>query len=226
MSKRLRADDRKRQILHAAVRCFARYGYRGATTAALAREAGCSEPILYRHFQNKQGLFLALLDLAANEAQVAFQTVIGPIKSPIEQLRAMLRLNPATADPRMTELYRVIFHAQSEHTDERVQAALSAHYRRYADFLTIIIAQAQKAGQVRADLSAEGLAWQLIHSAVGYAMIKPLDIPGHITRQAVEQTMALLMEQIVDAPAANDGKAKATPRRGATTSTASVVPKK
>lgn len=216
MGKRLKAADRREQILEAAVRCFARHGYGGTTTAQLARAAHVSEPILYRHFESKQGLFLALVERAGREAVAIFQSVIGPIKSPIEQLRALLRLNPATTDPRMAELYRVIFHAQSEHTHPRIQAALRQHYRGYADFLSAMITNAQQAGQVRRDVSALGLAWQLIHLAVGFAMVKPLDIPGHATRTAVEQAMALLMEQISGQEGKNNKQAghKTHGRRG------------
>ena len=55
---------------------------------------------------------------------------------------------------------------------------------------------AQRAGHVRADVSASGLAWQLVHAAIGFAMIKPLEIPGHATPAFVEQAIGLLMEQL------------------------------
>lgn len=200
MAKRLRAEDRRQRILEAAIKCFATDGYRGTTTAQLARTARVTEPILYRHFRSKHDLFLAMLDLASRVAMQMFQSVIGAIHSPIERLRALLRLNPAITDPRMTEIYRVIFHAQSEHTEPRIQSAIRQHYRRYAEFLTLLISNAQRAGQIRADLSAEGLAWQIIQAAVGYAMVKPLEIPGHASREAVEQAMALLIEQISASP--------------------------
>jgi AcrR family transcriptional regulator len=203
MAKRLKADDRRNQILDAAVRCFAKNGYRGATTAQLARAARVTEPVLYRHFKNKQSLFIALLDMAAEEAMRLFLTVIGPIKSPVERLRALLRLNPAITDPRAVELYTVVFHAQTE-GDPDVQAALRLHYVRYAEFLAGLIQQAQQADQIRRDVSAIGLSWQIIHAAVGFAMIKPLQIPGQATREAIEQIMALLMEQLSGGPHGDD----------------------
>lgn len=196
MPKRLKAHDRRAQILRAGLNCFARYGYRGTTTARLARAARVTEPILYRHFRNKRGFFIALLDLAAREAMGKFQAVIGAIHSPIEQLRALLRLNPAIVDPELKAIYRVVFHAQSEHAEPRIQTAIRQHYQRYQAFLTSLIMRAQEVGQIRRDLSASGLAWQIIQAAIGYAMVKPLDIPGHATREGVEQTMALLIEQI------------------------------
>ena len=51
-------------MLDAACRVFFESSYRGATTAEIAREAGISEPILYRHFGSKRDLYLACLDEA------------------------------------------------------------------------------------------------------------------------------------------------------------------
>ena len=73
---RLPAAERRQAIVEAAMRVFATGSYRGATTAGIAREAGISEPILYRHFASKRDLYFACLDLArarqraSNEAKL------------------------------------------------------------------------------------------------------------------------------------------------------------
>ena len=51
-------------MLDTACAVFFRKSYRGATTAEIAREAGITEPILYRHFGSKRDLYLACLDEA------------------------------------------------------------------------------------------------------------------------------------------------------------------
>src|SRR6059058_1465559 len=61
---RLTAVERRQAVLDTACRVFSRSSYRGATTAEIAREAGISEPILYRHFGSKRDLYLACLDEA------------------------------------------------------------------------------------------------------------------------------------------------------------------
>ena len=58
---RMRAADRRRQLLDVASRLFADLGYHGATTARLAAEAGVTEPILYQHFADKRDLYLTVL---------------------------------------------------------------------------------------------------------------------------------------------------------------------
>ena len=59
--RRLTADERRARILSAARTEFARAGYHGASTASIARAAGCSEPMLYKHFVGKQALFVVNL---------------------------------------------------------------------------------------------------------------------------------------------------------------------
>src|SRR6476659_5356442 len=61
---RLSAEARRKAVLDSACRAFFESSYRGATTAGIAREAGISEPILYRHFGSKRDLYLACLDEA------------------------------------------------------------------------------------------------------------------------------------------------------------------
>ena len=71
--QRLTAEARRQAVLDTACRVFSRSSYRGATTAEIAREAGISEPILYRHFGSKRDLYLACLD----EAWASFRDGCG-----------------------------------------------------------------------------------------------------------------------------------------------------
>ena len=47
-------------ILDGARRCFARWGYEGATVPRLEREIGLSHGAIFNHFENKLDLFLEL----------------------------------------------------------------------------------------------------------------------------------------------------------------------
>jgi len=60
---RLSAEQRKAAIVQAALPLFARKGYAKTTTKDLARAAGVSEPLLYRHFPSKEALYVAIQDL-------------------------------------------------------------------------------------------------------------------------------------------------------------------
>ena len=67
------ADERRRAIVDAALRVFAGGSYSGSTTAEIAREAGISEPILYRHFASKRDLYLACLEAAWGAMRAALE---------------------------------------------------------------------------------------------------------------------------------------------------------
>lgn len=54
------AEDRKKAIVRAALPLFARQGYAETTTKDLARAAGVSEPLLYKHFPSKEALYLEI----------------------------------------------------------------------------------------------------------------------------------------------------------------------
>lgn len=56
------AQTRRQDILDAAERLFALKGFTGATTKALAREAGVHEAVLFRHFDSKRDLYQATLE--------------------------------------------------------------------------------------------------------------------------------------------------------------------
>jgi len=55
-------DTRRRAILDAARRVFARHGYEGATVRRLEDEAGVSRGAIFHHFGDKESLFLALAE--------------------------------------------------------------------------------------------------------------------------------------------------------------------
>ena len=76
---RLAAPDRRRKLQTAALELFAQQGYRGTTTRAIARRAGVSEALLFRHFSSKEDLYWSVL-----EQQCA-------VRGGRERLDAMLR---------------------------------------------------------------------------------------------------------------------------------------
>jgi AcrR family transcriptional regulator len=57
------AEERRAEIVAIAMEQFAAGGYRGTSTEAIAREAGISQPYLFRLFKTKRDLFLACHEL-------------------------------------------------------------------------------------------------------------------------------------------------------------------
>ena len=60
--ERLEGDARRAQIVEIARRLFAEGGYRSTTTRQLARAAGVSDALMYRHFESKEDVLRAVVD--------------------------------------------------------------------------------------------------------------------------------------------------------------------
>ncbi|MDA0745159.1 MAG: TetR/AcrR family transcriptional regulator [bacterium] len=60
--KRLSQEDRRTQITEVAISLFAEKGFKGATTRAIAKAAGVSEAIIFRHFSTKEDLYDAIIE--------------------------------------------------------------------------------------------------------------------------------------------------------------------
>lgn len=58
----MKGDERREQILRTAVSLFSQRGFKGTTTKEIARAAGVSEAMVFRHFENKDALYGAILD--------------------------------------------------------------------------------------------------------------------------------------------------------------------
>lgn len=70
---RMRSEERRAQVLEAATRVFGERGYHGATTDAVARAAGVSQPYVVRMFGSKEAMFLAVLERTLDRIVEAFR---------------------------------------------------------------------------------------------------------------------------------------------------------
>ncbi|MGH2714542.1 MAG: TetR/AcrR family transcriptional regulator [Thermoleophilaceae bacterium] len=61
VKQRIPADQRRALLMREAGRLFARHGYAGTRLEAVAAAAQVTKPIVYRHFDSKKALYMALL---------------------------------------------------------------------------------------------------------------------------------------------------------------------
>ena len=86
--RRMRAPERRAQLLDVARRVFGTSGFHAVSMEAVAREAGVTKPILYDHFPSKNDLYSALLDA---DLQTLHEEVKKALNAPIgnrERIRA------------------------------------------------------------------------------------------------------------------------------------------
>jgi TetR/AcrR family transcriptional regulator len=157
--QRLTADARRQAVLETACRVFSRSSYRGATTAEIAREAGISEPILYRHFGSKRDLYLACLEHAYDELVAVAESARreDPDGCLGKVWKAYMK---SSARVRLVDLW---IQGTGIAADDKVIAkALKRQIRELHAVFADVIREQQAAGVIHADRDPVAEAWLFI----------------------------------------------------------------
>ncbi|WP_428249995.1 TetR family transcriptional regulator [Ferrovibrio sp.] len=85
----------RQQILDAAIEEFSRHGFSGARVDAIVARAKCNMRMIYHHFRDKEGLYVAALEAVYEEIRTAEQQLDLEHMKPAE---AMQRLVEFTVD--------------------------------------------------------------------------------------------------------------------------------
>jgi AcrR family transcriptional regulator len=156
---RMAAADRRRHLVETAIRVFSAGSYRGTTTAEIAREAGVSEPILYRHFASKRELYLAALDHVWTKAKAQWEQVLLGSPSVDVGLADIGRAHFSVRDCKfqLAELWVQALGEAAE--DGELRTHLRGHMREVHDFVADTIRRGQAEGSLHPDRDAEAEAW-------------------------------------------------------------------
>jgi AcrR family transcriptional regulator len=148
-------EDRRRRIVQAAVKVFARKGYHAARVGDIAEEAGVAHGLLYHYFDSKEALLEAVFRETWAQIVGAVREIEESGEPAVEQLRriAAIYLRAWARDP---DLVRVLVRevARSEQVQRRVDE-IAEVFRA----ITRIVEHGQAEGELRADLDARLAAW-------------------------------------------------------------------
>jgi AcrR family transcriptional regulator len=165
MGARLSAEERKAAVLECACGIFSTGSYRGTTTAEIAREAGVTEPVLYRHFDSKRDLYLAVLTESWRRLRQVWEAAVEQEPDPNMWVAAMGRAYFESNDPnvRCAELW---IQALTEASDDaEIRKFLRKQMREVHDFVSDVMRRSQEAGGVHPDRDVSAEAW--IFVAIG-----------------------------------------------------------
>jgi len=87
---RLPRDERRAQLLAAALEVFTAAGYHSAAMDEIADRAGVSKPVLYQHFPSKLDLYLAVLDTHIDSLVFAIQRAIQSTPDNAKRVQATI----------------------------------------------------------------------------------------------------------------------------------------
>ena len=163
---RLSASERRQELVETALRVFTEGSYRGTTTAEIARAAGVSEPILYRHFASKRDLYLAALDYVWEKARTSWEAALAETADVRAALEQMGRGHYSVRDCKLqlSELWVQALSEASE--DANLRKHLRRHMREVHDFMAGVIRRGQEQGVLHRDRDADAEAWLFLAGGI------------------------------------------------------------
>ena len=159
--QRMSAADRRQSILKAAERCLARKGYYSCTTAEIAAEAGITEPVLYQHFRDKRDLVECMRTEALEDISSYVTRRVLKRATPLAGLREAAE---AIFDytRRHRNKMRAYYYSIPELGSGGLRRSPVERLHRLHSAVSYMLEEAQRQGDVAADLDIPDFAWSFI----------------------------------------------------------------
>ena len=182
----------KKQLMSAAIDCFARLGYQGTTIDRIARAAGVTKGAIYYHFRDKeQLLFEAVRDRVQGfEGHVLEE--VAPAGDAVANLRRVIDACFFHATVSNHRRFIITLMVEALDTNPRLSAEFRRILRRMRAFLTGVVRRGQERGMLRDDIAAEAAAAVLVSGIIG-AEVQHYQDPTEVDLRRVLDT---LVEQL------------------------------
>jgi AcrR family transcriptional regulator len=178
-------NARRAQLLDSARQVFVAQGYHAAAMDDIADNAGVSKPVLYQHFPGKLDLYMALLDVACDEAVARVRQALESTTDNQERVAASTEAFYAyVADP--AAAFRLVF--ESDLTNEpEVRRRVERVTVQCADAIAEVIADDTGLSMDLAQLLAVALVGMSHVSARFWLKAKP-----HIPQETATEMITSL----------------------------------
>src|SRR5256885_13963076 len=145
-----RPEPSRKQLMAAAIDCFARLGYQGTTIDRIARDAGVTKGAVYYHFRDKeQLLFEAVKDRIGGFEQQVLEDV-SPAQDAIENLRHVVDACFLHATVSNHRRFIITLMIEALDTNPRLSTEFRNILRRMRAFMTSVVRRGQQHGSLRA----------------------------------------------------------------------------
>ncbi|HKU55963.1 MAG TPA: TetR/AcrR family transcriptional regulator [Gaiellaceae bacterium] len=163
---RMAAAERRRHLVETALRLFTEGSYRGTTTAEIARAAGVSEPILYRHFASKRDLYLAVLEHVWAKTRQTWERALDEASDACAAVEAIGKGHVSVRSPKLqlAELWVQALGEASE--DPELRRHLRGHMREVHDFVASLIRRGQEQGAIAKERDPDSEAWIMLAGGI------------------------------------------------------------
>jgi AcrR family transcriptional regulator len=131
------AEERREAVLEAARVEFAQHGYHGASTDAIARRAGISQPYLFRLFGSKKALFIAVNDMCFQQTLELFRAAASGTSGQ-DALEAIGKAYAELIESDRTMLQGQLQAYSAAVNDDEIRASVARGYGRLVDYVEAV----------------------------------------------------------------------------------------
>jgi len=167
-ARRKPAEARRQDIIHAAMEILQTEGVDKLTTRSLSRAVGIAQSTLFLHFGNKTQVLLALIDYIQESLQSGLREQGLAQYAPAERLSRVIRFHLQFIQKR-PGIPRLLFSEEIQSGSPEVQERMQSLVGSFLEYLTRLVQEGQKSGELRDDLDASECACLLIASVQGLA---------------------------------------------------------
>ena len=198
----------RQHLLSAALKCFAENGYAATSVQEIVDSAQVSKPALYYYFQDKAGLFQAVVESAHDERFRLMQAAAARGKTVREKLEEILA-DIFEYSIRNKELMRLTFATAFATTnDAPARGQCRERGKRNFEYLRSLIQEGQDSGELAREFSSEELAMGIYGQLNSYVMIGVLMPDCPLNRATAKDVVRLFLT------GASNGHGRAEEGRG------------
>ncbi len=143
--------QRQKDIIEAAINIIARRGYRELTTKNLAKEIGITDAALYKHFDSKHDLIVAILSHFERLSNNVIEDVFSTNTDSIQKIKAFV-LNRYELFNENRDLAKVMFSEELFRNDPRYVEHMQRIMHKHKEKIIQEIIEAQTCGFIKQDL--------------------------------------------------------------------------
>lgn len=155
--------DRQKEIVDAALELISKKGIQGLTIKNLSKMIGVTEPAIYRHFENKMEILVAILDLFKYNTEQIFEKELKSEGSAIEKIEHLFNRH-FTSFSSTPSLVSVIFAEEIFRGEPLLVGKISEVIGRNDVIVTSILIEGQRSGEIRDDIDAKDLSTMVLGS--------------------------------------------------------------
>ena len=193
-------SDKRERILRAAVKVFARKGFYASRVSEIAKAAGVADGTIYLYFKSKDELLTSLFEDRITRLLDILRREIAKLSTAPDRVRRVIELQLGLLEGER-DLAEVIT-VNLRQSSRLLKQYATTRFTEYLDLMASVVAEGQRAGEIREDVAPRIMARAIFGALDGIAMTWALGNaePGGLKRAASQLADVLIAGLVVGAP--------------------------